>query len=244
VRSLRLSVILLAPVMVLLGRSGLAQSYGDQTQALDLGAVEFQELAGDDVAVVGADGYLRNESASPRDFGAPFVLPSGAEVELVCIDYFDPGPTQGVTVGPREIKLVPGGQSPEVMFLPGGVGSNSVGYASSCSDPASFTFRTAVDMNGDGVINAVTYVMRTQLSPGAALGGARVYWRRQVSPPLAPPTFGDVHESDGAWPHVEALAASGITAGCGGANYCPDATLTRRQMAIFLSKALGLHWPD
>ena len=38
------------------------------------------------------------------------------------------------------------------------------------------------------------------------------------------------------------LAASGITAGCGGGNYCPDAPLTRGQMAVFLSRALGLHW--
>jgi hypothetical protein len=41
---------------------------------------------------------------------------------------------------------------------------------------------------------------------------------------------------------VEALVASGITAGCGGGNYCPDAALTRGQMAVFLSKALGLHF--
>ena len=43
---------------------------------------------------------------------------------------------------------------------------------------------------------------------------------------------------------IEALAASGITAGCAGGNYCPEANLTRRQMAIFLAKALGLHWSD
>ena len=243
-RPVALSAILFAPAMVLLDRSGLAQSYGDQTQILAIGAVEFQELAGDDVAVVGADGYLHNESASPRDFVAPFMLPSGAEVELVCIDDFDPGPTRMVTAGPREIKLVPGGQSPEVMLLPGAVGSNSDGYGSFCSDPVSFTVRTSVDMNGDGVINAVTYVMHTQLVPGAALGAARVHWRRQVSPPPAAPTFLDVPEADGARPQIEALAASGITAGCGGGKFCPNATLTRRQMAVFLSKAFGLHWLD
>jgi hypothetical protein len=33
-----------------------------------------------------------------------------------------------------------------------------------------------------------------------------------------------------------------FTAGCGGGNYCPDAPLTRGQMAAFLSKALGLHF--
>jgi S-layer homology domain len=41
---------------------------------------------------------------------------------------------------------------------------------------------------------------------------------------------------------IEALAASGITAGCGSGNYCPNANLTRGQMAVFLAKALGLHW--
>jgi hypothetical protein len=34
-----------------------------------------------------------------------------------------------------------------------------------------------------------------------------------------------------------------VTGGCGNGNYCPDAPLTRGQMAVFLAKALGLHWP-
>lgn len=38
------------------------------------------------------------------------------------------------------------------------------------------------------------------------------------------------------------LVASGITAGCGNGNFCPDAPLTRRQMAAFFAKALGLYW--
>ena len=50
--------------------------------------------------------------------------------------------------------------------------------------------------------------------------------------------------SDPAFQYIEALVKSGITAGCGGGNYCPDGTLTRRQMAVFLAKALGLHWVD
>jgi len=35
---------------------------------------------------------------------------------------------------------------------------------------------------------------------------------------------------------IEQLAAEGVTAGCGGANYCPDASVTRKQMAVFLLK--------
>jgi hypothetical protein len=43
---------------------------------------------------------------------------------------------------------------------------------------------------------------------------------------------------------IEALAASGITGGCGNGNYCPDNAVTRGQMAVFLAKALGLQFPD
>ena len=71
-----------------------------------------------------------------------------------------------------------------------------------------------------------------------------IAWRRQVSPPPGTPTFGDVPPSDAAFPFIEALVASGITAGCGSGNYCPDNPITRRQMAVFLAKALGLHWPN
>ena len=41
---------------------------------------------------------------------------------------------------------------------------------------------------------------------------------------------------------IEALAESGITLGCTATTFCPDATLTRRQMAAFLARALGLYW--
>ena len=64
----------------------------------------------------------------------------------------------------------------------------------------------------------------------------------QVSPPPATATFNDVPTSDPAFQFIEAVAAAGITSGCGGGNYCPDSSITRRQMAVFLAKALGLQW--
>jgi len=36
------------------------------------------------------------------------------------------------------------------------------------------------------------------------------------------------------------MADEGITLGCGGSNYCPNANVTRAQMAVFLDRALGL----
>jgi hypothetical protein len=72
---------------------------------------------------------------------------------------------------------------------------------------------------------------------------AVVAYRLQVSPPPAAATFGDVPTSHPFFRYVEALAASGITGGCGAGNFCPDAPVTRGQMAVFLAKALGLQWP-
>jgi hypothetical protein len=70
----------------------------------------------------------------------------------------------------------------------------------------------------------------------------RVFYQLQVSVAPATATFGDVPTSHPFFQFVEALVASGITVGCGGGNYCPDAPLTRGQMAVFLGKALGLHF--
>jgi hypothetical protein len=75
------------------------------------------------------------------------------------------------------------------------------------------------------------------------VGAVRILYQLQVSPPPGTATFNDVPVSDPAFQFVEALVASGITAGCGSGNFCPDAPLTRRQMAVFLAKALGLQWP-
>ena len=75
------------------------------------------------------------------------------------------------------------------------------------------------------------------------LRGLRVFTQLQVSPPPGTATFTDVPTGHWAFQYVEALAASGITAGCGGSSFCPDAAVSRAQLAVFLAKALGLHWP-
>jgi len=73
-------------------------------------------------------------------------------------------------------------------------------------------------------------------------GSFRVFYKRQISPAPGVATFQDVPTNHIFFSNVEALAASGITGGCGGGKYCPDSFVTRGQMAAFLSRALGLHW--
>ena len=96
--------------------------------------------------------------------------------------------------------------------------------------------------NVDNLAN--TYLVRVGLGSNQTLRSVRVFYRKVVSPPPATATFGDVPPSDPRFRFVEALAQAGITGGCGGGNYCPDAPLTRGQMAVFLAVALGLYWAN
>ena len=60
------------------------------------------------------------------------------------------------------------------------------------------------------------------------------------SPPTATGIFNDVDLSYWAVHWIEALAAEGITAGCGSGNYCAEDAVTRAQMAVFLVRTFGL----
>jgi hypothetical protein len=124
----------------------------------------------------------------------------------------------------------------------------------SCSVGAACTDLDSVTASGTGcgpwskpvsftVNNYQSYYVVTVLSYGStSFRGAKVHYDLQVSPGPATPTFGDVPTSSGMYKFVEALAASGITGGCGGGNFCPNNPVTRGQMAVFLASALGLHW--
>lgn len=93
--------------------------------------------------------------------------------------------------------------------------------------------------------NANSYFVRVSLGSGDSQTRLRsivIYYQLQVSPAPSVATFSDVPTSHPFFKFVEALSASGITAGCGGGKFCPDAPLTRGQMAVFLSAALGLYW--
>ena len=59
-----------------------------------------------------------------------------------------------------------------------------------------------------------------------------------VPPPATGAVFADVPISNPFAPWIEELAGLAITGGCGGGNYCPDAAVTRQQMAVFLLKTL------
>jgi hypothetical protein len=54
---------------------------------------------------------------------------------------------------------------------------------------------------------------------------------------VAVPTFPDVPTNHPFFHWIETLYRVGVSAGCGNGNYCPDASVTRAEMAIFLLKS-------
>jgi len=164
------------------------------------------------------------------DVGFPLHLPTGSLVTSATLYYFDnvdpADPSIGVYQNP------PGQKGLGVMSLspPAFSGGNNV--VTFLADPP-FT-----------IDNTNSYVVLALLAAGHRIQGIRFDYKLQVSPAPAVPTFNDVPASHPFFQFVEALAASGITAGCGGGSFCPDQSLTRGQMAVFLSKALGLYFPN
>lgn len=165
-------------------------------------------------------------------------LPAGAELLGLELEGCDTNATQHVTVFLFRRGSPTGGNSV--------VGSVTTGDAAT---PGCAFFGGPANLPAGQFVNNATgsYFVRAELSATndtTSLGAVRIYYRLRVSPAPAAATFTDVPASHAFFRYVEALAASGITGGCGGSNFCPDTPLTRGQMAVFLSAALGLHFPN
>jgi hypothetical protein len=90
---------------------------------------------------------------------------------------------------------------------------------------------------------SIRYQLAVDLQDQTSFGGCWFWYQRDVMTPTGlSSTFADVPVGHPFYRYVEALNAAGITGGCGGGNYCPDQPITRGQMAVFLSVALGLYW--
>ena len=68
----------------------------------------------------------------------------------------------------------------------------------------------------------------------------RAKYGQDYAPPTPVGVFNDVLTSYWAASWIEQLAAEGITSGCGDGNYCPNASVKRDQMAVFLVRTFGL----
>jgi S-layer homology domain len=173
-------------------------------------------------------GLYRTNMTGGTQFEAPLRLPEGALVsylEMTSCNSTAMGSmgTGFKTVNGQTWNLIPG---PFVFMAGCGVTSVNITPVQIDNTTTAYTIEASFPLV-DQFTTLVSY---------------RVGYKLQVSPPPGTATFGDVPTTHLFFQYVEALAAAGITSGCGGGNFCPDAAVTRGQMAVFLSKALGLHW--
>lgn len=169
-------------------------------------------------------------------------LPDGALITMMCYYAYDPD-GGGSSAQIDAVKLPAGGQPSGYVLISSVSESFNIGFGTVCTNPLSYTFHDEADLDGMGVAH-LAHEVYTSGSTNTGFGGVRIFWQRQVSPAPVSPTFGDVPTDGFGYAQIEALVAAGITGGCGGGNYCPNANVTRAQMAIFLAKALGLHWAN
>jgi hypothetical protein len=177
------------------------------------------------------------------------LVPNGADLEEITFYVLDDTATASENFNGRLCRSwvdVDGGNldgdCPLSVTTSGAPGQTAIG-----GDP-DLQIRYQFDVDGDAEEEVVSHFLwasfpDNNLAGDIRLRSVRLVFRRQISPAPAVATFSDVPTNHPFFQFVEALSASGITAGCGAAIYCPDEPLTRGQMAVFLAKALGLHWP-
>jgi len=169
---------------------------------------------------------------------APVRLPSGARILAVEVEACHLLPGEGEYFGGHLAYAgSPAGVAVEIVnFVTGDVNTPGCGRY---SEPVVSPYTV------DNAANKYWVEIQAMPTDGSVfLAAVRIFYQLQVSPAPATATFSDVPTTSPQFRFVEALVAAGITAGCGGGNYCPDQPVTRGQMAVFLSTALGLYWPD
>jgi hypothetical protein len=243
---------LAADALVLVGDQASAQpkNFGTQNLIIEMiGSESFFPLNDGSLGYHQIGGVYRY---STDTLIAPLgILPNGALLKSFTVYYYDVDPTNDFEFSfCRSKRDTITGSNPDTQCL-ATFSSSGTPASASVLVPVPDQYQTILrqfDSDGDGLEESYDYYVlvntSTPASGGAFLDSVRANWRRQVSPAPATATFNDVPTGDGAFQYIEALAASGITAGCSVAPplYCPDNPLTRRQMAVFLAKALGLHW--
>ncbi len=226
-------------------------AFGTNTQWMVVHACEFDEETPNTPATgnVLATGYVHPIQPF-SSWWTQLDLPAGAEVIQVVLIAYDVNPTEDVHLDFFAFESASTGTAP---FMTGWGPVQTTGQPLYTTVPlilaaSPVRIRALQDLNLDGIFNWVTYHLGiwtdNAADPSVQFFGAAVEWRRTISPAPAVATFADVPIGAFGFNHVEALAASGITAGCGGGNFCPNNAVTRVQMAVFLAKALGLHWPN
>ena len=173
---------------------------------------------------------------------APLHLPAGAVVTRIELEGCDDSNTGEIMFGLFQGASPPTNIGDVTLFPAPSFPTTGVGATPGC---ALFSSTLPTPMTIDNANNYYLASVQTTQPPGLTdFSALRVFYNLQISPAPAAATFGDVPTSHPQFQFIQALVAAGVTAGCSVSPplYCPDDPVTRRQMAVFISRALGLHF--
>jgi CSLREA domain-containing protein len=122
-------------------------------------------------------------------------------------------------------------------------GTINVGLPAGCdwtavSNDSFITITAGASGAGDGT---VTYQVAPNPDPTRRTGTLTIAGHTFTVVQGIP--FLDVPLNHPFYSFIGKLSARAVTLGCGNGNYCPDANVTREQMAIFIERALGVFTP-
>ena len=242
-RKMRLWAVLL---LALLASTSLFADYGAIENYTIIGATSFKPLDSTTAYQTILGEVFRTDVGVNSNFVAPVDLPHGALLESLTFYVADDDGVpdrQVINVGlGKASRLDADGSQTALQIVKSTNTQGLTGYQALVIDynntlPVIEGAAGAEQINNWLVVvnlNAQTSVHR--------FSGVKLKWKRQVSPKPLTATFTDVPTTHPFHRFIEALYASGITAGCGNNQFCPDEPITRGQFAVFMSTALGLHW--
>ena len=223
----------------------IPNSYGTgQTDDIWIPSAQFRPKDSTTTFATNGSFLLYRTGGTVPYFLTEFRLPKGSRLLYLYLYYSDTDPTFNVSMWFCEsyIQSTTGyyvGTCPYNVSSSGAQGNSYIGMS------INLTLKYREDKDFDGIDDPVIHYIVVSLESTTAstsFYGVRAWWYRQVSPAPTTATFSDVPLTHPAFQYVEALAASGIVVGCGNGKYCPTQYVTRGQMAIYISKALGLFW--
>ena len=207
---------------------------GSDYVAVDYAAIGWSPLADGEWSHFGSTGWSQRSGGSNIAICTDVHLPTGARWEGITTYTNDTDAANSITYNVYSVNMISSTGVLALTFTSGATPGIERIYR-----PFAAPITVENDRHSYSIcVNSAGTTSATQF------GGVTLWYKLQVAPAPATATFGDVPVGNPIHRFVEALAASGITGGCGGGNFCPDAPLTRGQMAIFLSAALGLHFPN
>jgi IPT/TIG domain len=132
-------------------------------------------------------------------------------------------PSSGTSSGYTAVTITGAGFEPDSTVAIGGVAPAQTVYLNHTQIVVLTPILFPGTINDVVITNPVTFALAPSLAASLPQG-----WLAD---------FLDVPQGDPFHPGVEAVFRDGITAGCGGGNYCRDDAVRRDQMAVFLLKS-------